>query len=130
MFQFVLALLATVAFADEEKKSVADTETKAEEPAKKTEKRGISGLGYGYAYDGGYEIGAGSSGPHGDLDLSQLGGYGGDYHGEHVVKTVTLVKNVPYPVKVPYPVIKEHVKHVDRPYPVKVIYFTYFKFYD
>lgn len=99
----MLALLATTAFAAEEKKSAVEAETKAEESSKKTEKRGISGLGYGYAYDGGYDIGASASGPHYDLDS---GSYGGDYHGEHVVKTVTLVKNVEKPVfvKVPYPV--------------------------
>jgi hypothetical protein len=115
----LIALIVAAAWADESEKSASQEATKAADSAapesKKQEKRGLLGLGYGYAYDGGYDIGA--AGHLQGLELSQ--GYGGGYdEGHHHEKVITVYKNVPvpYPVEkhIPYPVEKQ--VHV----PVKV----------
>lgn len=109
----LVALVVSATWAEEAEKVVAEKAAAPE--TKKQEKRGLLGLGYGYAYDGGYDIGAAGHG-HG-LEYSPIG-YGSPHHETHSEKVVTVYKNVPvpYPVDrhVPYPV----EKHV--PYPVKV----------
>lgn len=108
MYVALIALVVSATSAEE-----------AAKEAKKQEKRGLLGLGYGYAYDGGYDIGAGG---HGGLEYAHTAYAVPIAHAApiatHHEKVVTVVKNVPvpYPVEkqVPYPV----EKHV--PYPVKV----------
>ena len=133
MYVALFALVVSAAFAK-------DAEKDAQPEIKKQGKRGILGLGYGYAYDGGYDIGAAVPAPalnvapvHGlgyaAADYGQLAGanYGqlaganyGHVASTHHEKVITVVRNVPqpYPVEkhIPYPV----EKHV--PYPVKVRY--------
>lgn len=119
-----LSALLLTATATAEKKSL-DSKVPLE---KKLDKRGLLNLGYGYGINGldlgylgksdfapAFAVGSG----HHDLGLSYgYGGhvgYGGPYISD-VTKTVTLVKNVPYPVEKPVAVPYA----VDKPYPVEV----------
>ena len=130
MLQIFLALLILVA-STARAADKADNKDSAPAETKKQEKRGLLGLGYGYAYDGGYDIGAGNQGwasapapvavaSHGwNQEPAHFAHYAPAHHvSTHSEKTYTFVKKVPvpYPVEkhIPYPV----EKHV--PYPVKV----------
>lgn len=116
LFQAVTALCLALAAAESAKKSTE---------GKKTDKRGIHDLGYGY---GGSDLAFG-------LGHTYSSGFGYDLgHHEHYhhepVKTHVITKHVPYHIPQPVPVtITKHVPYyvkvpvhvpVDRPYEVPI----------
>ncbi|KAJ4451338.1 hypothetical protein ANN_02800 [Periplaneta americana] len=121
-----LTVTASLVLAEDQKKE------------RKTDKRGLHDLGYGfgdYGHGGGLSFGGHEHIGLGDHSLGgfehlSLGGHSLGGHGESHVKAITITKEVkvpiphPYPVhvekKVPFPVKVPVPVHVDKPYPVPV----------